>query len=797
MVPRRRPQPRLERWRYHYPQRAFPYATAGRRERPRTGPPRPRVRAARHRRLRRRPLLDRRGRLRQGRPDRPADAHPGQERRAGGRHAPRPADAVVPQHVVVGRRRPQAGAARPTAPATVAVDHADLGALELRGRDRAAGRAPPALLFCENETNAARLFDGPGHHAVPQGRHQRPRGRTARRPSTPTGEGTKAAAWYEVEVDAGRHGRAAPAADRGPSEAGTRVGPRIGDLGAGFETVDGPAPGRGRRVLRRAGAARRRRRRGLVMRQAFAGMLWSKQSTATTSPAGWTATRPAAAAGARLTGRNAAWRHLDALDIMSMPDTWEYPWFAAWDLGLPLRRPGPRRPGVRQAPAAAAVPGVVPAPQRRAARLRVGLRRRQPAGARLGGAAGVRASTAARPRLPRRVFHKLLLNFTWWVNREDAEGNNVFEGGFLGLDNIGPFDRVAPARRAARLEQSDGTAWMAFYCLKMLEIASCLADGTAGYEDLRAQVPRALRRHRRRHERRSGLWDDERRLLLRRCAPRRTGQPVRVRSMVGLIPLLRSATVNEEALRRRRGVRKPSPGSSAARGFADPSSVRAAGRTAGCPAPPAAAWRRRAPTGSPAARVVFDEDEFLSPHGLRSLSRQPPRPPVRDGGRRHPRRVDYEPAESQSGLFGGNSNWRGPVWFPLNYLVIERAAALPRLLRRRLHGRVPDRLAASGDARRRRRGPPASGSISLFRAGPDGRRPVTGGLARFQADPALEGQPALLRVLPRRHGAGLGASHQTGWTGLVADLDLPPRRTQTRLDGPRTRAPQGKCCRLR
>ena len=379
------------KWRYHYPQAAFPYERADRRERPPVEA-RPGVRAARHRHLRRGPLLDRRGRLREGRSDRHPDAGHGPQRGPGGGDAPRAADALVPQRRGRGTRRVPG---RPC-------EAAD-GGSRIRAVAPGAGRlhaprgpgpdgAPAELLFCENETNAPRIYgspattpwpkDGINDHVVERGRDRQP------------------------GPDGHQGGRVVPA--RGPGRASTprsalrlpacgagRCRRRAVDpaalLGAGFTATHGDARGRGRRVLRRARPAGRHRRGGArSCARRSPGCCGASSTTPTTSSAGSTATRARPRPPAeRLTGRNAGWRHFDAADILSMPDPWEYPWFAAWDLAFHADHPGPRRPGVREVPAAGHVPRVVPAPERRAARLRVVVRRRQPAGPRDGRAAGL------------------------------------------------------------------------------------------------------------------------------------------------------------------------------------------------------------------------------------------------------------------------------------------------------------------------------------------------------------------------------------------------------------------------
>ncbi len=659
------------------------------------------------------------------------------------------------------------GAPRPVlradGPAAVTVDHDDLGPFVLRAATGPQAEHP-RLLFCENETNAPLLFDSPATTPFPKdGINDHVLHGTAT--VNPDGEGTKASAWYEIEVDPGETVELRLRL----TEAGVEAAGTPGDLGGGFEAVMAQRQAEADEFYAELAPAETPPAEVMVMRQAFAGMLWSKQLY-NYNVARWLAGDPAQPVPpiSRRTGRNAMWRHMEAFDILSMPDKWEYPWFAAWDLSfhsvalanvdpafakyqlLVMCREWFQHPN-----------GALPAyewnfddinpPVHAWAALQV-----------------FRIDGERDFDFLERVFLKLLLNFTWWVNREDEAGDNLFTGGFLGLDNIGPIDR-SKLPPGWSLEQSDATGWMAFYCLMMLSIVEELANRNPAMEDLRIKfvehfvaIARALNR--------SGLWDAEEGFyydLLR--TPDGSVTPVRVQSMVGLIPLLPSATVKEEALRDAEGFTKNLRRIISRLGF-DTDSVRRSGRILGMPG------RQRvflsvvgADQIAKLLATVFDEEDFLSPHGLRSLSRQ-----YRD----HPYRmevggtslsIDYEPAESQSGMFGGNSNWRGPVWFPLNYLVIEALA--------RMHDYFGDDflveyptgsgekrtfLAIAEDLRRR--------LISLYLPGTDGRRPVNGGLERFQTDPEWKDNLLFYEYFHGDDGAGLGASHQTGWTGLIADL---------------------------
>jgi hypothetical protein len=498
--------------------------------------------------------------------------------------------------------------------------------------------------------------------------------------------------------------------------------------------------------------------------------------------------------------RNGGWRNLDANDVIVMPDTWEYPWFASWDLAfhcvalahvdpafakhqlLLLTREWYQHPN-GQLPAYEWDFSDANPPVHAWAAMRV-----------------YEIDGATDSTFLARMLHKLLLNFTWWVNREDAEGNNVFEGGFLGLDNIGPFNRSRPLPGGARLEQSDGTAWMAMYCLNLLDIAIRLGAERHAYEDLAvkflehfALIATAMDD--------SDLWDEEDGFYydaVRR--PDGGSEPVRVRSMVGLIPLVACAVGDGSRigempefldrmvwfLQHRAGsaghIGRLTQGAAGGQGLRPARWDRAEGPLIG-PAPAGRAAVMASVVGVERLRRLLarmlDTEEFLSPHGLRSLSRQHLGQPFTMCLDDVVATVDYEPAESRSRLFGGNSNWRGPVWFPLNFLVIESLLRMHAFLGDELTVELPTgsgreaTLAEVADDL-------ADRLIGLFRRGEDGRRPAatTGGLARFEARPEWRDLPVFYEYFHGDTGGGLGAAHQTGWTALVADLVLarPARR---------------------
>lgn len=375
-----------------------------------------------------------------------------------------------------------------------------------------------------------------------------------------------------------------------------------------------------------------------------------------------------------------------------------------------------------------------------------------------------------------RIFHKLLINFTWWVNREDTEGNNVFQGGFLGLDNIDLFDRSTRLPVAGHLEQSDGTAWMAMYCLNMLEMAHLLACHDSTYEDVAtkffehfAYISTALNEQ--------GLWDEQDGFyydVLHLNDGTRTS--LKARSMVGLIPMFAVAAFDLDVPQRLPEFARRVAWFVANKPELAGSVAHLKQSIPGC--------KRLLSVASPErlGRIlnrVLDESEFLSPYGLRSLSAYHRGHPLELdlGGAAY--RLDYEPAESTSGLFGGNSNWRGPVWFPLNYLAVEALRRYDRCLHDDLAVELPTGSATyrtltdvADDLRGR--------LISLFLNDSSGRRPMFGSTERFQTDPRWHDLLFFHEYFHGDTGAGLGASHQTGWTALVLDLIL-----ETRSVGPR------------
>ncbi|HEX5301974.1 MAG TPA: hypothetical protein VFW50_33790, partial [Streptosporangiaceae bacterium] len=508
----------------------------------------------------------------------------------------------------------------------------------------------------------------------------------------------------------------------------------------------------------------------LVMRQAFAGLLWSKQLYYY-DVARWLDGDPGQPPPPqRREGRNARWRGFDAFDIMSMPDKWEYPWFAAWDLAFH----------------AVALAHVDPAFAKYQLILLCREWFQHPNGAlpayewdfsdvnppvQAWAALEVFAVDEGRDvEFLSRVFDKLLINFTWWVNREDAQGNNAFEGGFLGLDNIGPIDR-SHLPPGILLEQSDATGWMGVYAMALCGIAVALsqsrqrpaADLVLKFLEHFAAIRDALTSQ--------GLWDEADGLFYDRIVtPDGAAIPVRVRSMVGMIPALAAAVVNEDDLRLALVVGKRFAGLLGPDGLGDLGTLRAQGMLRG-----QAGQQKLLLSLAGQDRLqrlmarLFDENEFLSPYGLRALSAYHRDHPYQIQVNGVTASIDYEPAESTTAMFGGNSNWRGPLWFPLNYLVISALERYRRFFGDDFTIEYPagsgtqltlDKVASDLQDR----------LISLFTRGPDGRRPCFGGNQRLQDDPAWRDNLVFGEYFHGDNGAALGAWHQTGWTGLIADI---------------------------
>jgi Mannosylglycerate hydrolase MGH1-like glycoside hydrolase domain/Glycosyl hydrolase family 63 C-terminal domain len=513
-----------------------------------------------------------------------------------------------------------------------------------------------------------------------------------------------------------------------------------------------------------------------VMRQAFGGMFWSKQFYHYIVKQ-WLEGDPGNSLPPpeRRSGRNHDWTHMHNGDVISMPDKWEYPWYAAWDLAfhcIPLALVDPDFAKEQltlmlrewymhpngQIPAYEWNFGDVNPPVHAWAAWRVYKVEQK------------RRGKGDREFL-QRVFHKLLLNFTWWVNRKDASGMNIFQGGFLGLDNIGVFDRSAPLPTGGYIEQSDGTSWMAMYTLNLLAIALELSKEDRAYEDVASKfwehfihIAHAMSH---RGHNGTGLWNEEDGFfydVLR--LPDGNYLPMKIRSMVGLIPLFAVETLEPELLERLPGFKRR------LEWFIDnrPDLI---GNVA-CMRTPGMRERRLLSIATQdqlrqILKYMLDEREFLSPYGIRALSQVHRDHPYQLSVNGMDHRVDYEPAESSTGLFGGNSNWRGPIWFPVNFLLIESLQKFHYYLGDSFKvecptgsGKMMTLWEVAGEISRR--------LMQIFLQDADRRRPVFGGTEKFQNDPHWRDLIPFHEYFHGDNGAGVGASHQTGWTGLVAKL---------------------------
>jgi hypothetical protein len=636
-----------------------------------------------------------------------------------------------------------------TGPGRLTASHPDLGTVTLFGD------GAPEPLACDNETNAELLFgsmgrsrypkDGIGDHVV--------RGTAS---VNPVGVGTKASLWYRLQVPAAGTREIRLRLSKGEVEGlgsdwGETLSARQREADLFFETLLPPQVSRDER---------------LVVRQGLAGLMWSKQfyhwdveQWLDGDPAG--PTPPAQ----RLSGRDSGWRHFNSEDVLLMPDCWEYPWFAAWDLAFHAAVAAHVDPWLAKQQLLLLGREWYMHPEGQLPAYEWNFSDANPPVHAWAALHVFHLDGSRDYDFLERIFHKLLINFTWWVNRKDVAGADVFQGGFLGLDNIGPFDR-SHLPVPGVLEQSDGTAWMARYCLDMLEIALELALHDRTYADIATKffehfcyIAAALQD--------SGLWDEQDGFfydVLR--LPTGAGVPLRVRSMVGLLPLCGVLQLTAEHLRavpdfvarlewftanRPHLCRSVHPAADGEQGYLlSVISTDQLGRVLG---------------------RVLDESEFLSEHGLRALSAYHRDHPFSLAVGGITASVDYEPAESRTGLFGGNSNWRGPVWAPLNYLLIQALRRYARYSPGAAQVSVPGGgsglAAAVAEVSRR--------LLSLYVSDGTGRRPVHGRTALYWTDPAWRDLLPFHEYFDGDTGAGLGASHQTGWTALLSALILERR----------------------
>jgi hypothetical protein len=669
---------------------------------------------------------------------------------------------------------------------TLVGKHRTLGRIVLAGEDG------PEAVACDNENNAQRLWGLASRSPYPKDaiNDYIVDGKPTVNPQR---VGTKAALCYTLRVEPGatatirlRLAQVATPADDWSPEAAAHSHAKL-DLRKGFDAVLRERQREADEFFATVTPPGASPDEALVLRQAVAGLMWGKQFYHW-DVARWLAGDPNGTPPPPSRQRNRHWWHMSSFDVISMPDPWEYPWYAAWDLAFQCVAIARVDPGFAkqqlllllkewymhpngQLPAYEWALDDVNPPVHCWAALRV-----------------FELDGAEDYDFLERVLHKLLMNFTWWVNRKDSDGNNAFEGGFLGLDNVGPFDRGAALPVAGVLEQSDGTAWMAMYALNMLETCLVLAVRTPSYMDLAtkflehfAYIASAAYSQ--------GLWDEDDGFfydVIRQADGQKV--PMKVRSVVGLLPVAATSILSSVTLNRLPAVagrlrwflsNKPE--------YADALSARNIRH---------GQQQRLLSVVGPDQLMrilvrMLDEAEFLSPYGLRSLSRAHRDAPFRVRLDGTDFTVGYEPAESATAMFGGNSNWRGPVWFPVNYLIIDGLRRFAEFYGDDLLVEYP-----TGSGRKHSFGEIADDLTrrltSLFLLDDTGRRPVHGSVELFQRDERWRDLVPFHEYFHGENGTGLGASHQTGWTSLVIDMII-SRHTKR----PRGRSPGAKRSRSR
>ncbi|MDE1948909.1 MAG: glucosidase [Burkholderiales bacterium] len=679
------------------------------------------------------------------------------------------------------------GTTRPTLAAdrgAIAAAHPALGEFRFEAEGE------PTLLFCDNDTNARRLFGRPDaagyfkdgfHEFVVDGQTAAVNAAQA---------GTKAGALAQFMIAAG-----------GSQQMRLRLRPAAAATGAGAPFADFDAVFAQR--LLEADAFYADLQRGIddadarhVQRQALAGMIWSKQFFHY-SVEKWLEGDPAQPPppAERKRGRNHDWTHFASAEVLAMPDKWEYPWFAAWDLAfhcIPLAlvdaefaksqlvllaREWYMHPN-GQLPAYEWAFGDVNPPVHAWAAFRVFQIDR-------------RWRRETRPDDPgdllflERVFQKLLLNFTWWVNRKDAQGRNIFQGGFLGLDNIGCFDRSQPLPTGGTIDQADGTSWMAMYCLNLLRIAIELAQHNPAYEDIASKffehflaIAAAINGV---GEAALGLWDEIDQFYYDHLSlPDGSKMPLRIPSIVGLIPLFAVQVLEPELLdkmpaftARMEWVLKHKP---------ELAALISDWKVPGHGDRRLLSLLRGHRTKALLHRML-DETRFFSDYGVRSLSKQVEREPYHlyvDGVNYE---VDYWPGESRSGLFGGNSNWRGPIWMPINYLLVESLQHFHYYYGDDFKVECPTgsgRFVSLAEAAQEL----SNRICRLFLKGADGQRPALKVHPKLAGDPHFRDYVLFFEYFHGDSGRGVGASHQTGWTGTVAKLLQPTAAAMAKAGAP-------------
>jgi hypothetical protein len=645
---------------------------------------------------------------------------------------------------------------------TIATDHPSFGRFRLSVDEN--GPVPVAQLFTENETNNDRLFGNRNRTPYVKDAFHRWVVNGERGAVNPARTGTKAAYAFQWELAPGASAvvklRLSLEAETPPREFGSAFETMFADrIREAHEFYHGVLP-RGSSADERA-----------VARQAYAGLLWSKQ-VYHYGVHEWLEGDPAfpSPPKERWKGRNRNWQHLFNRDVISMPDKWEYPWYAAWDLAfqmVPFARIDPTFAKDQlilflrewymhpngQIPAYEFAFGDANPPVHAWAAWRV---------YKMSAQRGERDHTFLA-----RVFHKLLVNFAWWVNRKDENGKNLFGGGFLGLDNVGVFDRNQPLPTGQYLEQADGTAWMAFYAATMLSISLELAIHDSAYEDMASKffehfvaIADAMNA-----AGGTGLWDDQDGFYYDQLSVDGARHPLRVRSIVGVIPLFACENIDQATIDKLPAFKKrmawflenrPDLANQLSY-MREDASLQHHRRLLAIPS-------RQRLVG--VLKYVLDENEFLSPHGIRSMSRVHLEHPytLHDNGVDHT--VHYTPGESETFVFGGNSNWRGPIWFPINYLLIEALERYHHYYGDSLKVECPTgsgRLMTLGEVSHEL----AARLCRLFTADADGHRPCHGDDARFAESPNWKDLVLFHEYFNGDSGRGHGASHQTGWTALV------------------------------
>jgi hypothetical protein len=635
--------------------------------------------------------------------------------------------------------------------------------------DVASDGSRPAFLFTDNESNVQRLYGAPNGNPYVRDAFHNYVIHGDKNAVNPKQTGTKVASHYILDLPA-----------RGEASLQLRLhsdnnAPKQA-FGRTFTTVFERRKSEADEFFAARAPANQKPEEQRVTRQAYAGLLWSKQFYHYIIE-DWLAGDPEQPVPpeSRRRGRNVEWSHLYSRDVISMPDKWEYPWFAAWDLAfhmIPFAEIDPEFAKAQlvlflrewymhpngQIPAYEFAFGDVNPPVHAWACWRV---------YKMTGPRGQRDTLFLA-----RVFQKLVMNFTWWVNRKDPDGKNIFSGGFLGLDNIGVFDRSRPLPTGGHLEQADGTAWMAFYCATMLSMALELARTDPAYEDMASkffehfvEITDAINTLGG-----TGLWDEQDGFYYDQLSLDGRTIPLKIRSLVGVIPLFAVEVLEEDVIDKLPGFKKRlewflEHRKDLARHITYMESSGGPGvqhdhRLLAIPA------RDRLER---VLRYLLDENEFLSPYGIRAVSRVHREHPYTFYVNGETYSVSYVPAESDTGLFGGNSNWRGPIWFPLNYLVVE---ALERYHHFYGDGFKVECPVGSGNLLTLKEvaNELACRLARIFLPGENGRRPVHGDEPRYAQDPHWRDLVLFYEYFHGDTGRGVGASHQTGWTALVSRL---------------------------